>query len=465
MATLTRFLHDLAAAHLTDGQLLRRFVQQRDEAAFAALVRRHGPLVLGACRRILRDGDAFQLTFLVLARKAGCLRRPEALGPWLYGVASRTARKARAKEARRQHGECQARISPVVQDPDRPEWADVRAVLDTAVAGLPEKYREAFVLHHLQGLAVAEVARRLGCPQGTVAARLARAKVRLRGRLRRQGVTLSAVALIPTLERAAATEVVPAHLVSGTVEAATQVAAGKAAGALSALAAILNRGGLSVMTLNKLGVGLAIAATVGVLGVGLGRWWEPGRGQPGAGRTSGQAPAHERFYAGGFHSLRGFALRNDGPDGTDFKFLNSIEYQIPLRADDPCFIVNFVDSGTVERNVSNRGLRGAGQEFRIEVVPGAPSQRYTATFREPLRSDRLSRLGVNSDAGLVGGIILNERNFDMQDVPHPGQPPAAPGFRIRVPHLGPAPLDFGFPVDREQQGREQEFNFWLGLFA
>src|SRR4029077_18481696 len=124
---------------------------QRDESAVAALVRRHGPLVLGACHRVLRDWhaaeDVFQATFLVLARRAGSLRRPEALGAWLYGVASRTARKARAKEARRH--ECERRVvkTPAAEDPDGLVWRDLRPVLDDAVARLPERYRVAFVLH------------------------------------------------------------------------------------------------------------------------------------------------------------------------------------------------------------------------------------------------------------------------------------------------------------------------------
>jgi outer membrane protein assembly factor BamA len=196
----------------------------------------------------------------------------------------------------------------------------------------------------------------------------------------------------------------------------------------------------------------------------------------GAGRTSrpvaGQPPAHGRFYAGGFQSLRGFAFRGVGPDsegfkvGGDFLFLNSIEYQVPVRADETLYFMNFLDSGTVERNVSVEG-----RKFRTEVVPGTQTQRYTTTFREPFLFDRPSRPGVNSDAGLVGGIILNERNFDIQrparDVPNPDQPPAGPGVRIQVPSLGPVPveLNFGFPVFRGQQDREQVFSFWLGFFA
>src|SRR5262245_16573487 len=167
-----RYARRLAAAHLAatvpDDQLLHNYASRRDQDAFTALVRRHGPLVLGACRRVLRDGhaaeDAFQTTFVVLARKAASLRRPAALGPWLYGVAVRTALKARGRETRRRAAERQAAVPAASASPDDLVWRDLRPVLDEAVAALPDRYRVPFVLHHLEGATVAEVARRLGCP-------------------------------------------------------------------------------------------------------------------------------------------------------------------------------------------------------------------------------------------------------------------------------------------------------------
>jgi RNA polymerase sigma factor (sigma-70 family) len=153
---------------LSDGQLLRRFLARRDQAAFAGLVRRHGPMVLAACRRILGDfhraEDAFQLTFLVLARKADAVRPPEHIGPWLYGVACRTARKARAVAARRQRRE---RLLPVVPEPappppdHEPDW---RPRFDAALGRLPDRYRLPVVLCDLEGVSHQEAARRLGWP-------------------------------------------------------------------------------------------------------------------------------------------------------------------------------------------------------------------------------------------------------------------------------------------------------------
>src|SRR5262249_6700332 len=148
------------------------------------------------CRRVLRDPhdaeDAFQATFLLLVRKAGVLRRPEALGPWLYGVAYRTAIKARAGTARRREREQPVTVEPVAGPADDLVWRDLRPVLDDAVSRLPTKYREPVVLCYLQGRTNAQAARQLGVPVGTVATRLARAREQLRRYLTRRGLALSA---------------------------------------------------------------------------------------------------------------------------------------------------------------------------------------------------------------------------------------------------------------------------------
>ncbi len=286
-----RCLRQLAATHLAaalpDADLLRRFVTEGDESAFAALVRRHGPLVLGVCRRLMGNGhaadDCFQETFLVLARKAGSLRDPEAVGAWLYGVAWRTARKARAREARRAACERQAAVPEAVAMPDDLAWRDLRPVLDEAVGSLPEAYRIPFVLHYLQGVTVGEVARRLGWPRGTVATRLARARERLRTRLARRGLTLSAGTFAAVLTGGKASAGVPAALLFSSVKAATG-AAGKAVagGACTAAAVVLGHGGEKVMGTMKgkivavllLGLGLAGG------GVALSRQGTPTAAQP-----------------------------------------------------------------------------------------------------------------------------------------------------------------------------------------
>jgi RNA polymerase sigma factor (sigma-70 family) len=208
---LRHFRQVTAAGELAtwpDGALLRRFREDRNDNAFTALVRRHGPMVLAVCRRVLRDGqeaeDAMQATFLVLARKAGSLRRPEGLAAWLHGVAYRVARKARVGEARRKAREHAVGCPEAIEPPDDAVWRDLRPVLDAVIEGLPEKYREAVVLCYLQGRSNTEAARYLGCPSGTIASRLARARELLRGRLARRGLALSAGVLAVVLSKGTA---------------------------------------------------------------------------------------------------------------------------------------------------------------------------------------------------------------------------------------------------------------------
>src|SRR5581483_9321050 len=162
----------------TDAELLERFLASRDETAFEALVRRHGPMVLGVCRRILRDShdaeDAFQATFLVLVRKAASVVPREQLGNWLYGVAYRTALKARTARARRRRHERRAHALPAAAPAG--ESLDLRPLLDQHLERLPAAYRAAVVLCDLEGRTKREAARQLGVPEGTLSSRLARGR-------------------------------------------------------------------------------------------------------------------------------------------------------------------------------------------------------------------------------------------------------------------------------------------------
>ena len=216
-----------SAAEAGDAHLLERFARQRDESAFAELVARHGRLVLGVCRRVLADHhaaeDAFQATFLVLARKARSLRRGGTLANWLFGVAYRVAKKARTTEARRRKRD---RIAGTerLRDVPPPEASDWLPVLDAELNRLPAAYREAVVLCYLEGKSRAEAAKELGWPEGTVAGRLARARDLLRERLARRGVIAPAGLLAGSLagELQAA---VPAALASTTIQSAVGAAA------------------------------------------------------------------------------------------------------------------------------------------------------------------------------------------------------------------------------------------------
>jgi RNA polymerase sigma factor (sigma-70 family) len=252
-----------------DRELLERFVSAQDQAAFAALVQRHGPMVLGVCRRVLGDAheaeDAFQATFLVLVHKAGTIGRPELLGPWLHGVAYRTAARAR-QAARRRAREREAVAMPDGDPAVEVAWRELREVLDEELGRVAHKYRVPLVLVYLEGKTTEEAARLLGCPKGTVLSRLARGRDRLRDRLVRRGLALSMGTLVLLLAETAAAAPPPA-LAEEAVKAAVSTAAGKVAtGAIPATVAALTKGVLLSMFSSKLKVlvfvVLAVAAVV-----------------------------------------------------------------------------------------------------------------------------------------------------------------------------------------------------------
>jgi RNA polymerase sigma factor (sigma-70 family) len=268
---------------LTDGQLLERFLATHEDAAFAALLRRHGPMVLGVCRRVLNSlhdaEDAFQATFLVLVCKGSSVTARESVGSWLYGVAFRTAKKARASASRRRAKEKQmARPEALHETDDR--WGELRPLIDEELDRLPDKYRGPVVLCDVQGLTRKEAARRLGCPEGTVSGRLSRARALLAQRLARRGVALSAGAVALALGQNAASAYVPGALFGSTVRAAALVAAGNTvAGAVSAPVAALTEGVLRTMTLSKVKLTLTVVLAVGLLFAGWGAYESRGAAQ------------------------------------------------------------------------------------------------------------------------------------------------------------------------------------------
>jgi RNA polymerase sigma factor (sigma-70 family) len=256
-------LRGTARVQETDGQLLDRYLRSRDELAFELLVRRHGPMVLGVCRRLLltpEDAeDAFQATFLVLARKAASVRPRERVGPWLHGVAYLAARKARAATTRRHAREKQVRALPEPATVADGLWDDLAPLLDREVTRLPEKYRRPIVLCDLEGKTRAEAARQLGWPEGTVAGRLVRARALLAKRLTRLGLPVSAGVLTVVLAQNASASV-PLTLVE-------QAAKRTVSGPVSALA----EGVLKAMSMTKwkltaaLMIALAAVAGAGAL--------------------------------------------------------------------------------------------------------------------------------------------------------------------------------------------------------
>jgi RNA polymerase sigma factor (sigma-70 family) len=608
---LVRYVRALAApsgtAGLSDAELLERFAAEGDEAAFAALVSRHGPLVLGACRRVLRHWhdaeDAFQATFLVLARRAGSVRL-RALSPWLHEVATRTALKARAQAARRRTCERRLPRSPSEVPAEDVVWRDLRPLLDEAIGRLPEKYRVPVVLCYLEGRTVAEVARQLGCPRGTVAARLARGRERLRARLFRRGVALSAAALV-TVTKGTASARVPGPLVVSTARAAVSAAAGRAgAGLLSARVAALVQGVNQAMLMKRMrtaalwllgtivvggGIGLSVVATrVAAQPIPRAANGPPhaeGKESDGGGRPSGGEreprvvetrtkqyqieltviqvdPRGEDLGPLGKGKVvaepalivpegkegslcTGSEVAVPGDKGTGVEYLQSglrLRFKVWALDGGRLRLEAILESNTIERADENGAqVRGTvmrtisrvrlGEAVKLvdrddngkvrnmaqvkvvsektvisqtrSAVP--PAKDVLVGVKESGTGSLLFGVGVNSDAGLTGSVILNERNFDVKPAPtgthkHPndqgfrgagqefrlltgleyqvpvrandefyhvgfvdsgtvdkpsttkqGSARPEPGNRLTIPAIGPVPvnIDFGFPVRKD----------------
>ena len=264
-----------AVGHLSDEVLVQRFLTARDGAdqvAFTALVERHGPMVFGVCREVLGNAhdaqDAFQATFLVLARKAGSVRNADSLASWLHGVALRVAMRAKAVAARRRVYE---RRGAAIKAAELERWKHASEwwpELHEEIARLPERYREPVVLYYLEGMTTEDAALRIGCPHGTILSRLSRARERLRRRLDRRGLALS-VAFLTAGATPRATAALPASLLATTVRAAIGFAGGPVAEAAlaSATATTLAKGVLHAMTISKLKI---LGATTLACGLAFG---------------------------------------------------------------------------------------------------------------------------------------------------------------------------------------------------
>ncbi len=268
---LARLFHFGATGGLSEGQLLDRYAVTRDEAAFEAIVARHGPMVWNVCRQVLENPtdveDAFQATFLVLVKKAGMIRDQSRLGPWLHGVAFRISAKARLDSFKRKVHEARSAVCTDDHMSEASSDRETLALVHKEIESLSAHYRSAVVLCLLEGLTHEQAADRLGWPLGTVKGRLARAKDVLRTRLARRGIVgASALAAVSSTSEALA---IPEALLVSTVGAAMSYCSGLKAAAVagsmvSASAAALAEGALKTMIATK----LKFAAAV-LLGTGL----------------------------------------------------------------------------------------------------------------------------------------------------------------------------------------------------
>jgi RNA polymerase sigma factor (sigma-70 family) len=412
LQTLVRQLRRLATragAAPGDAELLRRFVAGHDQAAFELLVWRHGAMVLDLCRRLLRHEqdaeDAFQAAFLALARKAGSLRRPGAVGPWLYRVAYRVALRAAA-------GRRAAREVPLAREPARepdsgPVWRDLRPVLDEEINRLPEKYRAAFVLCCLEGKTVAEVAQELGCPRGTVGARLSRVRERLRCRLARRGLAPATGLLAAAWAGSTASAAPAPALIGCTVEAAATVAAGGAAATVvSARAAALTEGVLHAMFLRKVMTGLLCVPAAAVLG--LAGFLPARQPTPAARGQTGAAASPRRL--GPADAVKPRVLRADGhvwavawsPDGKTLA--TASDAPEPVKANDPR--AGRVASSTVRlwdvRERRERISFGAESRTMIQALAFSPDGKTLALkVNKPMEVNRSELRLVDPNQGRV----------------------------------------------------------------
>ena len=261
---------------MTDGQLLAQFIGQHDEEAFEALVKRHGPMVLGVCRRVLNNRhdveDAFQATFLILVHKAASLKTSELVGNWLYGVAYRTALAAKTANARRRSKEMQVVTMPEPAMTPSDDWSEVRPLLDEELSQLDDVYREAIVLCDLEGKTRKQAARQLGIPESTLSGRLTTARRQLAKRLARRSVAFLGGAVATLLSQSAA-PAGPGPLMVSTVKAANALAAGTATtGLISTRVGALTEGVMKAMFMSKMktmsAVVLAFLLAIGIAALG-----------------------------------------------------------------------------------------------------------------------------------------------------------------------------------------------------
>jgi RNA polymerase sigma factor (sigma-70 family) len=287
---LTRGMAAETLGELTDRQLLERLLAARDQAVFEALVRRHGPMVYRVCWRVLQQAedteDAFQATFLLLARRLETVRKRDSLASWLHGVAHRVALDAKAQAARRRRHEARAADNSHPGPPEEITWGELRTVLDAELGRLPEKWRLPLILCYLEGRSQEEAATHLGWSKSTLLRRLEEARAALGRRLTRRGVVWPAALSAVLLSDCVAPAALAPRLVSSTVEAAASIATGQAAlpAVVSAKVAALTEGVVNAMFASKVKIAAAMLLLVGALSAGI---WFLGTGGP---AIQGQEP-------------------------------------------------------------------------------------------------------------------------------------------------------------------------------
>jgi RNA polymerase sigma factor (sigma-70 family) len=425
LATLVR--HIRSAAEESDEQLLHAFAARRDPSAFAALVRRHGPGVLGVCRRVLgqeQDAeDAFQATFLVLARKPGAVRRGDALASFLHGVSYRIAMRAKRDSARRRKHEARTRVPTPTPPGGEVAWREVQGVLDEEVEALPAIYRSAFVLCCLEGHSQADAARRLGVKEGTVSSRLTHARKLLRAALARRGITLSAVLSALALS-GGARAALPRALAEATVRVGVSFAAG-AAGGLPARVVFLAEGALRTLVAPKMKLATALVLTFALLGASAAALWQrhasAGEPAPAAKEAAGKGPAAPRPKPakGEETTVSGRVLDPEGKPATGAKVYVST-YSYKDRIDPP---VRATTDSEGRFSFTARKEEVGRNDMVVAVARGYGPDWLGLGKLKP---------GAEATLRLVKDVPITGRVLDLE-----GKPVA--GVTVRVIHVRKAP--------------------------
>ncbi len=416
-AHINRVVGQLRRAALgDDGALLERFVVRRDPAAFEALLRRHGPMVLGVCRRVLGNAadaeDAFQATFLVLVRKAASVVPRDRVGNWLYGVACRTAMKARAMNGKRRAREHQAgRRTPAAPEA-ADAWPDLQAVLDEELERLPEKYRAPVVLCDLEGKTHREAARLLGWPDGTLSTRLTAARRLLAGRLTRRGLALSAGAVAALVAQNAAAGV-PSALAQTTLHAAT------GGGGVSAQVVALTEGVLKAMLIAKLKTVTAVVLGLVLLGAGAtGLTYSGDQSVPGAGdKPAEEAPALPRAATG----AKPKEAAADRPAKGTIQQIGVVQ--------------QVTEFGTVRITLSHEYGVKAGQLFEVYRLKPQPSYLGKVKVVEVAGRACVAQ-ALQPYKGIVAGDLVAESIRPAEEKPSAGQAGDVPHGTVTAQYAG-----------------------------
>ena len=452
-AALNSVFRRLTTAQLGDGppdqHLLERFVSQQDEAAFAALVERHGSMVVSVARNVLNHPqdaeDVFQATFLVLARRAGSIRKLSSVGSWLHGVAYRLAHNAKRAALARNRVESHAPARVSAESPDDLTWRELRAILHEEMERLSDKYRAPLVLCYLEGMTQDKAAEHLRLPEGTLRGRLERARLLLRGRLSRRGLAPAVLLLADASPQVSAA--IPEILVLTAIRSAGAVALGRSA-VVSVQVAGMTEGALRAMFMTKLRfsailalLAFGLAAATGVLVARSATDGPPAKSTPLASgqETPEKTRTAERPESPWSEAVGGWRIRMTTPSGAEYRenarLPLSLELQNvsggPLSCD---LLASYADLEATQngtRLIVRTPIDISPWEGRRDPVPAGGSLTWTVDFNrlrfstQPLQAGttlqvkfRLSMRGATPaerDAGKPRNLFSNEVTLKLRD--------------------------------------------------